>query len=511
MKLSLLLKDIDYLSTGFDDIEITDVACNSNAVCEGNIFVAIRGARFDGHSFIDDAIRRGASAVVIQEDKRDIITPYPLSLTPVFIYVPDTTIALAQICNNFYDHPSKKLRVIGITGTNGKTTTSYLLDSILRAAGHKTGLIGTIHYRLGDRVIPAINTTPGILDIQSYLSQMVRGGLNYCVMEVSSHSLAQRRVDGVRFDMAVFTNLGSDHLDYHIFREDYFFTKLKLFEGLTQNEYAVVNMDDPYGKRIATLLRKDNRAHLIGYGYVEQYDIFVRESNFSPQGIRFIVCTPKGELKIHSKLLGCHNLYNILASIGAAISLGIDLDTIKYGVESLQEVRGRLESIDNPPFNFKIFIDYAHTDEALSSVLSAIKGLGMDIVLVFGCGGDRDRTKRAKMGKAASEYADFVYVTSDNPRSEDPQQIASQIEEGLKESNFKDYEIILDRLDAIRIALNRVASFNDEKLCLLIAGKGHETYQVLKDCVTPFDDRDVVRKLCLKMAQGQMKAQLTER
>lgn len=487
------------LFSGDIETEITGVSIDSRTIKTGDLFIAIKGSRFDGHNFINEALSRGASALVINADcglRIAELSPFRIPHSEFcipIIEVPDTIIALAQICDNFYEHPSGKLHIIGITGTNGKTTTSHIISSILKAEGYSAGMLGTINYIIGNRLIPATNTTPGALEVQSYLSQMVRLNMRFCVMEVSSHSLCQHRVDCVNFKVAVFTNLGSDHLDYHKTREDYFLAKLKLFKELSQNDYAIINIDDPCARRIIEFIKTNNRANILTYGYSAGADIFATDLTLSPQGIKFMLQSPKGNIEIHSNLLGRHNIYNILASAGATLCLGMALETVRTGIETLQMVRGRLETVQNP-YHFKIFIDYAHTPEALRCVLSVLKELGLYIILVFGCGGDRDKTKRPLMGKIAAEYANFVYVTTDNPRSEDPHNIISEIEEGLKEMDFKDYELIIDRQDAIKEALRRAVSLDNEKVCLLIAGKGHETYQILKDSVVPFDDRDIVKK-----------------
>lgn len=482
MRLKELLRTVEYTSStpDLDDIEIEAIACDSKAARKGCLFVAIAGTKLDGHTFVSEAVKKGALCVVIQKD-------IALDDSVAKIYVNDSRSALAKIASEFYGRPSEKIKCIGITGTNGKTTISYLMDSILSTAGHKIGVIGTINYRLGNKSIPATNTTPGPIELQSFLNEMVRNSIDYAVMEVSSHSLDQKRVEAIKYSVAVFTNLTGEHLDYHKTQGNYFNAKAQLFEGLCDDSYAVINLDDEWGKK----LLNRSRGKILTYAVKSDSQVRALGVRMSLNGTEFTIDTPKGRTDIRTKLIGTHNVYNIAASVAAGICLGLPLDLIKVGVENLMTVPGRLEAIDcGQPF--WVFVDYAHTDDALYNVLRALRPLIQKrIIVLFGCGGERDRTKRPRMGKVASKYADFVVVTSDNPRGEDPKTIAKEIEAGIE---TKDYSVILDREEAIKEALSKAGQGD----CVILAGKGHEAYQIFKDKTVPFDDREVVRKiLCL--------------
>lgn len=480
MKVVGLLRNVEYESpspTLLGETEIAGIACDSKAVKKGYLFVAVCGTKLDGHSFIAEAIERGAVAVVTEKE-------IALSDGIAKIYVRDSRKALAEIAKEFYGRPSERLITVGVTGTNGKTTISYLVDSILAAAGHKAALIGTINYRIGERVIPAGNTTPGPIDLFKFMNETILNSIHYVVMEVSSHSLDQRRVEGIDFSVAIFTNLTGDHLDYHKDMEEYFNSKAKLFENLGDDSVGIINTDDSWGSK----LLKRSKGKIMTYAVDSDANFRAGVTSLSLDGNRFFIETPAGRLDLNSKLIGLHNVYNITASVAAGVALGFSLDTIKRGVENLVVIPGRLESIDcGQPF--KVFVDYAHTDDALYNVLTALKPLiSKRIIVLFGCGGDRDRTKRPRMARVAGELADEVIVTSDNPRSEDPAAIANEIASGFKARN---YTIILDRTEAVRQALSRAR----EGDCVLLAGKGHEPYQVLKDTVVAFDDREVARKI----------------
>ena len=376
-----------------------------------------------------------------------------------------------------------------MTGTNGKTTITYLIESIVRAAGKSIGVIGTINYRFGGKVIAAKNTTPGPVELESMLAEMVRGGLQYAVMEVSSHSLDQRRVDGVSFDTAIFTNITSEHLDYHKTLEEYFKAKAKIFNRLKEDGTAILNKDD---KRVASLEGTINKK-VITYGINEDADVTARDIRLSLKGSRFIIATPGGPIAINSKLIGMHNVSNILASAAAALALNLDRKVIKEGIESVDIIPGRLEPVEaGQPY--KVFVDYAHTEDALNNVLTLLKAVAKNkIVTVFGCGGDRDKAKRPLMGKVACKFSDNVIITSDNPRSEDPAEIMHQIENGVK-PRYSNYDIVANRREAIEKAL---ASAKKGDI-VIIAGKGHENYQIIGNKTLPFDDRQVVREILRK-------------
>ncbi|MDP3142563.1 MAG: UDP-N-acetylmuramoyl-L-alanyl-D-glutamate--2,6-diaminopimelate ligase [Candidatus Omnitrophota bacterium] len=473
--------DLDYkLLRQFGNQQINKISCNSKNISLGDLFVAIKGAISDGHKFIEEAVSRGAKIIVLQEDKDCQL----LSNNAIFIKVADSHSALIKLASNFYDHPTQKIKIIGITGTNGKTTVLYLVEKILNAAGFAVGVIGTISYKIGDRVIPATNTTPGPLELQSYFKQMVDKNNQFCVMEVSSHSLEQKRVEGVEFCGAIFTNLASDHLDYHLTVENYFAAKAKLFENLNSNAFAAINLDDKFANQLLKL----TRAKTVSYALEGQADFIAENISLDLSGTRFVMSSPKGKIIIQTKLIGKHNVYNILAAASLCSQLGIALETIKKGVEALDLVPGRLENIDcGQPF--KVLVDFAHTEDALMNILSTVKLLSKSrLLLVFGCGGDRDKTKRKKMGGVAGRFADLSIITSDNPRSEDPQQIAQEIAKGFDSKNYK---IVLDRQEAIKEVISLAKPLD----IVIIAGKGHEAYQVFRDRTVSFDDRLEVRKI----------------
>jgi UDP-N-acetylmuramoyl-L-alanyl-D-glutamate--2,6-diaminopimelate ligase len=470
-------------------VPVSGVACHSKLVRPGDLFIAIEGTKTDGHAFIDEAIARGASAIIAQRliafHRAGLISAQQARPCPSVI-VPDTHQALVVVAARFYGHPSQKLRLIGVTGTNGKTTTTYLLKMILEAAGERAGLLGTIVYQIGERVVPSTNTTPGPLELQRYLAQMVAGGLRWCVMEVSSHALAQGRVAGLEFEAAVFSNLGSDHLDYHKTREAYAAAKRRLFDGLRVGGSAVINVDDAYGRVLAETI--PNRA-VITYGVEHPGKVAARQISCSWQGIDLILETPWGTLLLTTPLVGRHNVCNITSAVTTLLALGISPSAIRDGLASLEQVPGRLERVPNEQ-GINILIDYAHTADALRQVLLALRELTRGrVIVVFGCGGDRDQGKRPAMGKVASLIADHVVLTSDNPRGEDPMDIIHQIKSGFP-LGFRQFEVIPDREQAIATAL-AVARRDDT---LLIAGKGHEAYQIFDHITVPFSDRDVVER-----------------
>lgn len=479
MRLKDVIKGLDYKATPSfpGDIEIKGITCDSRLVKKDYLFIAVNGVRADGHKFIREAVKRGAAAVILEKKE--------ISFNGIVeVCVHDSRAALAKIAAEFYGRPFEKLINVGITGTNGKTTISYLMDSIISESGHKSGLIGTINYKVGRRVIPATNTTPGPVELFSLMDEMVRDGADYMVMEVSSHSLDQRRTEGIGFSAAIFTNLTGDHLDYHKTLEGYFNAKARLFEELNAGAYGIINIDDGWGEK---LLRR-SRGRIITYGLERRAYIRASDIKFSLDGTSFTIEWPDGRFEIKTKLIGAHNVYNITASFAAALALGFSPDRIASGIERLTAVPGRLEAIDCGQ-SFKVFVDYAHTDDALHNVLSALRPLIQGkMITVFGCGGERDKLKRPRMGKTASSLSDSVIITSDNPRSEAADVIADDILSGIDTLN---YTVILDRADAIRHAF-RVAREGD---CVLVAGKGHETYQVLKDAVITFDDREIARKI----------------
>ncbi len=486
MKLKLILPQLDRdLFERYGNLEISGISCNSQTVSQNYIFVAIRGSKLDANKFISQAIEKGARVII-----SDSVVGCPDSGKVIFLKVEDSRASLAEVASNFYGHPSEKIKVVGITGTNGKTTVSYLLEHILTKAGFDTGVIGTINYRLKDKLITAVNTTPGPIEIQSLLLEMLRNNLKYCVMEVSSHALDQKRTLGVEFSSAIFTNFTGDHLDYHLNLENYFAAKARLFESLSKTAYAIINRDDAYSERLSAL----TPAKILTYG-ISHKDSRLRAEDLelSIYGSKFKLVSKKGTMQIKTNLLGKYNVYNILAGFAFCLTQNLDLELAKQAIEEFKGVPGRLEEV-GCGLDFKVFVDFAHTADALSQVLKSLKEFTpRRIILVFGCGGDRDRTKRQLMGRIAEEISDFSIITSDNPRSEEPSSIAEEITRGMKEGRHK---IILDRSEAINEAIS-MAKKDD---IVLICGKGHEKYQIFKEHRVEFDDRQEAEKAlkCLR-------------
>ena len=481
------------------ELAVTSVVQDSREAVPGSLFVAVRGFHSDGHQFIPQAVRQGAVAVVAEAAS----APASSVGAPV-ICVPDSRAALARIAARFYGYPSRRLSLVGITGTNGKTTTSYLAKAVIEAARHSAGLIGTIDYRIGSAVYPAPNTTPESLDLQRLFAEMVAQGADHCVMEVSSHALALGRTEGCEFRVAAFTNLTQDHLDFHRTMEDYFQAKLRLFSGLGPDAFAVVNADD---ERAAEIIRS-TRARVITFGLSGAGD--VRPAGavvHGIDGISFTAATPAGSITIASPLVGKHNVYNILAAAGIGTALGFPPDAIASGIRGMRAVPGRMEKVEaGQPYG--VVVDYAHTEDALMRLLEAVREVtAKRIITVFGCGGDRDRTKRPRMGAAAAAMSDLVIVTSDNPRSEDPLAIIAEIEAGMRGSGVRitrpedalpasgtPYLVVPDRREAIGTAV-RAALPGD---VVVLAGKGHEGHQIIGGQKHPFDDRDEARRAILK-------------
>lgn len=470
------------------DPEIRSLAYDSRQVEPGTLFFAIAGSKDDGQRYVPEAIERGTSAIVSEREA-------PAGVRSIWIRVPAIRRALSEASRSFYGHPESKLSLVGITGTNGKTTTSYLLESIFRAGNVSSGLMGTIEYHVGDRVIPAKNTTPESLDLAAHLADMVRAGARAAVMEVSSHALEQERVWGFPFSAAVFTNLTRDHLDYHDTMEQYFRAKRRLFEGLgtPPSHTAVINVDDPFGVRLTDL----KFPHLVTYGTSSRASVRAKRFTSDASGIKAQIVTPDGPIEIESHLVGRPNLMNILAAVGAGLSLGFPRDVIQAGVAALTMVPGRFERVDvGQPF--PVLVDYAHTDDALRNALSTAREFTRGrLIVVFGCGGDRDRSKRPLMGQAAGSLADLIVLTSDNPRSEDPLVIMNDALVGLQRTG-KPYTLEVDRAAAIRSAVEQAR----EGDVVLIAGKGHENYQIFRDRTVPFDDCEVARQALEELGYG---------
>lgn len=486
MKLSDLLGNLTVLHSGVDPTaEVRGLAYNSREVRPGTLFFAIQGEKADGHTYIPQALKQGAAAVVSQR-------PAPPELGARWIQVPAIRRALADAGRAFLGHPEQRMRLVGITGTNGKTTTSYLVESILNAAGITAGVFGTIEYRMAGKVVEATNTTPESLDLLTYFAELVKAGGQAAVLEVSSHALAQERVWGFHFNVAAFTNLTQDHLDYHKDFEHYFMAKRRLFEGegTPPPEWAVINIDDSWGVRLLEL----PNAHHLTYGWGETAQVTPKHDASSTSGIEALIATPAGELEIVSTLVGRANMANILAAIATGVAMGIAGNRIEQGIANLHAVPGRFERIDHGQ-PFLVMVDYAHTDDALKNVLKTARELATNrLIVLFGCGGERDRTKRPRMGEAAGSLADFVVLTSDNPRGEDPLLIMADALVGLQRTG-KPYIAEVDRGIAIRKALEQAR----EGDVVVLAGKGHETYQVLKEGKVSFDDREVARQALAEM------------
>lgn len=486
MKLGELLERVQPVEAGVDqNTEVTSLAYDSRRADKGYVFFAIEGEKTDGHLFVEDALRRGAIAVVSEREA-------PGGFAGQWVRVRKIRRALSDAARRFYDDPDLKLRLIGITGTNGKTTTAYLLNSIFEAAGTRTGLFGTVEYRLGTHVVSASNTTPESLDLATYFHELVTGGAEAAILEVSSHSLAQERVWGMHFSVVVFTNLTRDHLDYHHDFEQYFAAKQRLFEGLgiPPPELAVINVDDEWARR---LLAIPNPRRLT-YGMESKADVGVKRYSQNLSGLSATLVTPLGEIEIQSGLLGRANLMNLLAATATAVGMGIPPEKIQAGVGTLKSVPGRFEKVDEGQ-PFLVVVDYAHTDDALRNVLEAARELTEKrLMVIFGCGGERDRTKRPLMGEVAGRLCDMTILTSDNPRGEDPILIMNDVLVGLQRTGMP-YIAEVDREKAIRKALSEAR----EGDVVVLAGKGHETYQVFKDQTVPFDDREVTRRVLREM------------
>ena len=463
---------------------ITSVCVDSRRVEKGSLFVALAGTKTHGAKFINDAVSAGAK-IIVCEKGLDIET------IPKDVYtfiVENSHDFLCDALKIFYSNPGADVRLIGITGTNGKTTITYLLESLFASVGQNCGVVGTINHRYGGKILKAANTTPGLVDNYDLLARMVSAKVDYCAMEVSSHALDQRRVQGLDFRYAIFTNLTSDHLDYHKDHESYFLAKAKLFTSLTQEKHAIINIDDEYGLR----LQEMTRAKVWTYGIKNSADFSAQRIELGFTGTSFDLVTPNGFIKIQTPLIGLHNIYNILSVAAVGVGEGMTLQDIKKGIEGLPQVPGRLERIEAGQ-NFHVFVDYAHTEDALRNVLSSIRAVKKArVIVVFGCGGDRDKTKRPRMANAVEELSDFAIVTTDNPRTEDPKQIIDEILVGFKK---KDYLVIVDRERAIIESLH-YAKVGD---VVLIAGKGHEDYQIFKDKTISFDERKIVMKNLLHL------------
>lgn len=473
------------LRSGPVDLEIKGIAYDSRSVARDYLFVAIKGLSTDGHDYIKDAISRGATAVVTENAvERGFVTEIATHERLAHVVTAHSRRALAHLSAAFYSEPSNELNLIGITGTNGKTTTSYITKDILEEWGKTVGLIGTINYIIGNKTVKAPHTTPESLELQRYLREMVDNKVEYSVLEVSSHALALERVECCSFKVAAFTNFSQDHLDFHGTMEEYYNAKARLFTYLRRDGIAVLNHDDPMIRKLSDTLSCD----VITCGL--QDDAMLRAVNIrgngSGKGLKFEIRTPEGGYEVETQLYGRFNVYNILISVGIAHALGIDEDVIQRGIRCAMPIPGRFEVIDEGQ-DFLCVVDYAHTEDALRNMIQEARHLTEGrVITVFGCGGDRDRSKRPLMGATASEMSDIIIVTSDNPRNEDPMDIIRDIARGIKGDN---YMIEPDRAKAIREAVS-MARTGDT---LLIAGKGHEDYQEIRGVRVHFSDREVLR------------------
>jgi len=483
MKLTNLInKSIFYEFDGdIADFEVKGITADSKSVKEGFVFVAIKGPNSDGNNFIAQALKNGALAIVVQKDV--VLT---LDLNKInLIKVADSRKAIAELAKIFYSDPSSKIKVSGITGTNGKTTITYLIETLLKASGKTPAVLGTINYRFNDKLFISKNTTPGPVQLQCILADMLKSGVDYLTMEVSSHALDQERVRGIKFSSAIFTNLTQDHLDYHKTLEEYFLAKAKLFLELENSAHSIINIDDSYGQKLVNI----SKGKIITYAIDSQASVTAKNIKYTVSGTEFILVNKDKEISLKTSLIGKHNVYNILAAAAWAISEGMGTDIIRQAIEGFSFVPGRLQKV-NASKDFSVFVDYAHTDDALKNVISSLRQLTEgEIIVVFGCGGDRDKTKRPKMGKVVTELADFAILTSDNPRSEEPVDIIKDIKEGIAKKNFS---VEADR----RLAIKKSLSMAKKGDIVLIAGKGHEKTQILKDKVLEFDDYTTVEE-CL--------------
>ncbi len=469
-----LLAAVGARPTTDTDVQVSGIAYRSDVVQPGDVFFCISGFAHDGHHFARDAFDRGARALVVERE---------LEVDVAQFVVDDSRVALAYAAGEFHDRPSEAIDVIGITGTNGKTTTTYLLDSILRAAGHLTGMIGTVETRVGDERRSAGRTTPESADVQALLAEMRDQGVSAVSMEVSSHAIDLHRVDALRFSVGAFTNLTQDHLDFHHTIEEYFSVKKRLFTDL-DCEARVINIDDPFGMGLANEI-----GACLTVGRSREAHVRAVDERLMARGAEFTLQTPDATARVLLPLAGAYNVSNALVAAGAALSLGIGIESIVAGLESAPQVPGRLERVECGQ-DFSVIVDYAHTPDSLDKAIAAVAEVTAGkVIVVFGCGGDRDPDKRPLMGRA-SAAADKVIVTSDNPRSEDPVGIILQIEDGLRGGSTP-YDVVVDRAKAIARAIGDA----DAGDTVLIAGKGHEDYQIFADRTVHFDDREVAREV----------------
>ena len=485
MKLDELIEHLDYKDlVNFKNVDVTGISYNSKTTKKGDIFICLTGEYTDGHEYAKNAIENGAVALLVEH-------PGDAGKIPQIV-VSSTRHKIADIADRFYSSPSKGINLIGITGTNGKTTVTHLIQKILEENGQKCALIGTLGYKLSSNgeYRDAKHTTPQAPELQATL-RMIKDveKIDNVVMEVSSHALEQNRVGGCQFNGAVLTNLTQDHLDYHITMDNYFEAKALLFKRLEENDFAVINADDNYAERFLSVIPENVK--VLTYGVKKDADVIAKDINFSLNGAEFTLVIKNNEYKVNLHMNGMFSVYNVLAAISASMSMGIDLKTSLKALENVKGVAGRFEVVAKKPL---VIVDYAHTPDGLENVLNSAREITPKdgkLICLFGCGGDRDATKRPKMGAIAEKIADKIIITSDNPRSEDPQQIITDIIAGLKNVNTETVIVEPDRGHAIAL-LKTIADNND---VVVIAGKGHENYQILKDRTIHFDDREEARKV----------------
>jgi UDP-N-acetylmuramoyl-L-alanyl-D-glutamate--2,6-diaminopimelate ligase len=469
--------------TGDENVVVTDVSHDSRRVGPGSLFVAVRGGLFDAHKFVPQVMEQGALGVISELER-------PSDFQGAWLQVENVRRAMAQAAAEVQGHPSREIQLVGITGTNGKTTTAYLIASIPEAAGEPVAMTGTVEYRLGPERRKADRTTPEATDMQRMLREAVMIGCKTAVMEASSQAMDFHRCDGLEYAVAVFSNLTRDHLDYHKTMENYWYAKQRLFDGRlgARPRVSVINLDDPYGVELAARLKAEGMP-VVTYAVKAEADITARDAEFSLDGMKFNLRSPAGNREFHSPLVGPPHIYNTLAAVASGLALGYDLDVITRALETCNGAPGRFERVAHDG-DFAVVVDYAHSDDALLNVLRTARDVTKGkIITVFGCGGDRDGSKRAPMGEAAGRLSDVVILTSDNPRTEDPEKILADVEIGIH-STGKPYRKIADRREAIHQAISE-ATTDD---LVLIAGKGHEDYQILGREVFHFDDKEVARE-----------------
>jgi UDP-N-acetylmuramoyl-L-alanyl-D-glutamate--2,6-diaminopimelate ligase len=491
VKLSEVAERLGTPFTGNGELKVTDVTHDSRQAREGSLFVAVRGLAMDGHRFVPDVMRSGCVGIISE-------LPQPADFVGVWLTVGNARIALARAAAVINGNPSREIKLVGITGTNGKTTTTYLTFALSEAAGEKSAMLTTVEYRIGEKSVEAIRTTPEASDTNRFLREAIDAGCSMATMETSSQALDLHRCDDLYFDIAVFANLTRDHLDYHLTMENYFDSKKMLFDGRlgTKPRVSVINIDDEYGLRLANELREASQ-RVVTFSQKTEADLTASEIEVSiVQGTSFLLKTSFGSRKITSPLVGTPHVYNMLAATATAFELGYSFDSIESGLSTCVGAPGRFERVLHDG-EFAVVVDYAHSDDALLNVLKTARDLTSGrIITIFGCGGDRDKTKRKPMGEVAGNHSDLVIITSDNPRTEDPIKIIEEIELGLKATNCP-YLVISDRREAIHQAISK-AKPND---VVLIAGKGHETYQIIGNDKFHFDDREIAKEALNKLAE----------